>query len=130
MVILGTPCVLEPYSKCGAQHDDGSMAVEWHGCRRSGRGPIDRIVGRMEEAYLRTVRNCKELARNATQCNSGDGCLRWRWTMEMRHLAADSRSSDWHGRFGAQSDGIPDFATSAVVESDGCRVVISARHRV
>ena len=42
-----------------------NVGGKWHGEAQRNEGPIDRIVGRMEEAYLRTVAELQRAGRNA-----------------------------------------------------------------
>lgn len=86
----------------------------------AGNGPVDRVVGRLEEAYLRTVAELQELARNAPHVTQ-------EWVldvasmdpMEMRRRLI--RSNDWHGHFAHSLDGIPEIQTMPGGGIDGCR---------
>ena len=83
-------------------------------------GPIDRIVGRMEEAYLRTVAELQELARNAPHVTQ-------EWVLEVASMDPMEmrrrliRSSDWHGHFAHSLDGIPEIRNIGGGGIDGCR---------
>lgn len=86
----------------------------------AGNGPVDRVVGRLEEIYLRTVAELQELARNAPHVTQ-------EWVldvasmdpMEMRRRLI--RSNDWHGHFAHSLDGIPEIRNIGGGGIDGCR---------